>query len=359
MTFRRTAYTAVILIAVTLYAGAAAACTTFILRDGERAVFGKNLDWFAGAGLVIVNQRGLAKEGMHTGQGEPPRWVSRYGSVTFNHAGRELTTGGMNEAGLVVECMWLDNTRYPEPDERPALVEGQWIQYQLDNHATVGEVIASDSLLRITPTSTPLHFLILDGAGDAAVVEFLEGKMVSYTGRHLNTEALTNNTYKESMQCLMSHGIAGDNLSLRNFVDAATMVYNFDGGEGDTLVDYAFDILAEVATQVRPGHFTRWSIVYDQANRRVYFRTNESPAVKYIDFEGLDFTCGSRPVAIDIHADLSGRVNDNMVYYTTELNRDLVFETFRDFAEHGFMELPDSVLIDISEYPDGFDCADE
>lgn len=359
MKFKNTARAILILVAASLYAGAASACTTFVLRDGDRTVFGKNLDWFAGAGLVIVNQRGLAKRGMHAGQGEPPRWVSEYGSVTFNHVGKELATGGMNEAGLIVESMWLDNTRYPEPDDRLALVEGQWIQYQLDNHATVGEVVSSDSLLRITPTSTPLHFLMLDGAGDAAVVEFLEGKMVSYTGSPLNTEALTNNTYKESMQCLMSHGIAGDNLSLRNFVDASTMVYNFDGGEGDTLVDYAFNILEEVETQVRPGHFTRWSIVYDLTNRRVYFRTNESPAIKYIDYEGLDFTCGSRPVAIDIHAKASGRLNENMVYYTTDLNRALVFETFRDFAEHGFMDLPDSVLIYLSEYPDGFDCAGE
>jgi choloylglycine hydrolase len=359
MTFRPTAASAVIFAAALLYAAAASACTTFVLRDGDRAVFGKNLDWFTGAGLVIVNQRGLAKEGMATQHGEPPRWVSKYGSVTFNHVGKELATGGMNEAGLVVESMWLDNTEYPEPDGRSALVEGQWIQYQLDNHSSVAEVIASDSLLSITPTSTPLHFLMLDGSGQAAVVEFLEGEMVSYTGKRLKTEALANNTYKESMQCLLSHGIAGDNLSLKNFVDAATMVYNYGGGEGDTLVDYAFEILEEVATQVRPGHFTRWSIVYDMTNRLIYFRTNESRTLKYIDFESLDFACGSRPVAIDIHAHISGRVNQHMVDYTTELNRELVFKTFKDFAEHDFMDLPDSVLTYISEYPDGFDCAEE
>jgi hypothetical protein len=48
-----------------------------------------------------------------------------------------------------------------------------------------------------------------------------------------------------------------------------------------------------------------------------------------------------------------------MVDYTTELNRELVFKTFKDFAEHDFMDLPDSVLTYISEYPDGFDCAEE
>jgi penicillin V acylase-like amidase (Ntn superfamily) len=42
----------------------------------------------------------------------PAKWVSRYGSVTFNQYGCENPTGGMNEAGLVVEQMWLDESAY-------------------------------------------------------------------------------------------------------------------------------------------------------------------------------------------------------------------------------------------------------
>ena len=38
-------------------------------------------------------------------KGTPASWVSKYGSVTFNQYGRELPTGGMNEAGLVVETI--------------------------------------------------------------------------------------------------------------------------------------------------------------------------------------------------------------------------------------------------------------
>lgn len=351
---------AVALLTVVVFtAGTAFACTSFVLRDGDRAVFGKNLDWFAGAGIITVNQRGLAKTAMPSLHGDPAQWVSRYGSVVFNHAGKELAMGGMNEAGLIVENMWLEDTEYPEPDERPVLAGAQWIQYQLDSHATVAEVIASDSLVRISPTSVPVHFLILDGSGESSVIEFLDGKMVSYRGKKLPTEALTNNTYKQSMRCLMSHGVAGDNLSLRNFVDAATMVYAFEGGEGDTLVGYAFDILDEVNTHVRPGHFTRWSTVYDMANRRIYFRTNESPAVKYIDFEDLDFECGSRLVAIDVHTEEPGRVNERMIDYTTGLNRSLVLETFEDFAENGLMDLPDSALTYIAEYPDMLKCSEQ
>jgi len=62
--------------------------------------------------------------------GQPAKWVSAYGSVTFNQFGRELPLGRMNEAGLVIEIMWLTQTEYPHSDRRPALRELQWAQYQ-------------------------------------------------------------------------------------------------------------------------------------------------------------------------------------------------------------------------------------
>ena len=33
------------------------ACTTFVLRDGDSMVFGKNYDWTVDDGLVIANRR--------------------------------------------------------------------------------------------------------------------------------------------------------------------------------------------------------------------------------------------------------------------------------------------------------------
>lgn len=44
-----------------LGAAAAAACTTFVLRDGELVLFGKNYDWSLGDGLLVVNPRGLER----------------------------------------------------------------------------------------------------------------------------------------------------------------------------------------------------------------------------------------------------------------------------------------------------------
>ena len=41
----------------------------------------------------------------------------KYGAIFFNQFGREFPMGGMNEAGLVVELMWLDETVFPSPDD--------------------------------------------------------------------------------------------------------------------------------------------------------------------------------------------------------------------------------------------------
>src|SRR4030095_6709679 len=108
------------------------ACTTFLLNKNGQLVFGRNYDWVTNAGIVCTNLRGLQKTSMKEEEGTPISWVSQYGSITFNQYGKEFPNGGMNEKGLVVEMMWLDGTKFPDPDNRSPLNVLQWIQYQLD-----------------------------------------------------------------------------------------------------------------------------------------------------------------------------------------------------------------------------------
>ena len=41
---------------------------------------------------------------------------------------------GINEKGLMVSQMWLDETKYPPADTRPVIGILEWIQYNLDRH---------------------------------------------------------------------------------------------------------------------------------------------------------------------------------------------------------------------------------
>src|SRR5688500_10006888 len=187
-----------ILILSGLSANENVACTTFCLKNKGEVLFGKNYDWMIGDGLVFVNKRGVSKVSTVENSSNPAKWVSKYGSVTFNQYGRENPMGGMNEAGLVIELMWLDETKYPKADSRPALDTLEWIQYQLDTAATVEEVLKNAENVRIASQIT-LHYLVNDKNGNSATVEFLDGNLVAHSGEKLAVSALANDTYEKSL----------------------------------------------------------------------------------------------------------------------------------------------------------------
>jgi choloylglycine hydrolase len=305
-------------------------CTTFLLHQNGQLVFGRNYDWVSGSGLINTNQRGLAKTSFPMLEGNTVSWVSKYGSITFNQYGKEFPTGGMNEKGLVVELMWLDETKYPSPDKRPAINVLQWIQYQLDNCANVEEVIATDKNIRIaTIGTTPLHYLVADKNGKAATIEFLQGKMIVHQGKDLTFPVLTNNTYKHSLDYIGT--ISGSNnkrfgvSSLDRFVKACSMVENYK--ENKSLVpanDYAFQILKEVSQ----GEFTKWSIVYNINEGRIYFRTNSQPKIKSVDFSSFNFACNTMPLSLDINNSHEGNISKRFTVFSDQLNRKTIQKSF-------------------------------
>src|SRR5262245_4198504 len=122
---------------------AVALCTTFLIDAGSEKMVGKCYDWHRGEGLVVANARGRLKRALTLNPRErPAAWRAEHASLTFNQYGVEMPNGGMNDAGLVVEVMWLDSTRLPPPDQRPVVGELQIIQYLLDRFATVSDVAA-------------------------------------------------------------------------------------------------------------------------------------------------------------------------------------------------------------------------
>ena len=297
------------------------ACTTFFINKNGQMVFGRNYDWVSDAGMVCTNLKGLIKTSLQTESGETINWVSQYGSITFNQYGKEFPTGGMNEKGLVVELMWLDETKYPSADNRPAIGVLQWIQYQLDNCTTIDEVIATDKKLRISPTgTTPLHYLIADARGHVATIEFLNGKMVVHTGNDLAFPVLTNNIYDESVKAY-KNSLANGNNSLERFSEACNMIQKLNAGNiNKSITDYAFDILSEVAQ----GDFTKWSIVYDLKNKTLHFKTNRFKQVKTISFSAFDFDCNTSPKVWDMNQPGSGNINTVFETFSSAINKRIV-----------------------------------
>jgi choloylglycine hydrolase len=283
-------------VSILLVVRPAEACTTFCLRDGAHVVFGRNYDYFTGVGRLTVNRRGFTKSAY-----QPDRafsWMSRFGSVSFDQFGCEFPTGGMNEAGLVVELMMLEGTQYPFVST-PTLVDLQWIQYQLDTAGSVGDVLASDRDVSIRPGTSPLHFLVADRQGRCATVEFIGGRRVVRVDDSLPVAALTNHAYDDAWAYAgrTSPAAADTVSSLGRFVHAADAVRLFQETPAADPIAYAFATLEHVR---QPG-FTRWNVVYDLTNGIIRFRTDAAGEVKQVRLATLDFAADAPMRVADLN----------------------------------------------------------
>ena len=310
-------------------------CTTFFIHKNGQLAFGRNYDWITDAGMVCTNLRGLTKVSMKMPEGSTIKWVSKFGSLTFNQYGKEFPNGGMNEMGLVVEMMWLDGSQYPKPDKRPSLFVLQWIQYQLDNCSSVKEVLATNKKVRISQQgNAPVHYLVADAGGDAATVEFIDGKMVVHKGKDLPLAVLANTSYATSSKLVMNEEINNpseakmpqsqsysDN-SVRRFASACAMVNKYQQTNiNKSIVDYSFEILDNVAQQ----EFTKWSIVYDINNKVVYFKSASFPDTKLVKFSDLDMSCvANKPMSFDMNQASTGDVTKLFIPLSVELNNQVM-----------------------------------
>jgi choloylglycine hydrolase len=319
-------------------------CTTFDLVGNANIVLGRNYDYYAADGRVMVNRRGLQKTAFATNSGL--QWVSRFGSLTFNQWGHEFPNGGINEAGLVVEMMMLDGTQYPT-DSRPSLTELQWIQYQLDCSASVAEVLASDQRVRIQPGSIPLHFLVADRSGHCAAIEFLGGQRVCHTDSSLPVAVLSNDTYDSSLAyaATTSADRADHVSSLGRFVQAAASVRNFTQTSVADPISYAFSALANV----NQPNWTRWTIIYDIGNLSVYFRTLPAPSIKQIQLGALDFRPSAPIRTMDINTNTSGEVTPQSIYSPAD-NLALLTSAYRQTPP--LANVPYSYIQIQAAYPD-------
>ncbi len=283
-------------------------------------IFGKNYDWVTGTGVVHTNLRGIKKQSLPLDGNKKFNWTSKYGSISFNQFGKEFPNGGINEKGLVVELMWLDKSEYPKADERPSISVLQWIQYQLDNAATIDEVIASDKLMRVVSTGTPQHYLVADASGKVATIEFLQGKMVVHKGSDLPYPVLANDTYQESLKNYNSN---------RNgrFTTACKRVQQYQAANTkEPIVSYGLKTLDAVAQ----GSFTKWKIVYDITNKQVHFKTVANENVKILALKDFDLSAQAEPLSLDINDAVKGNVAKSFTAFSPAYNKQMLKKAFAE-----------------------------
>ena len=332
------------------------ACTSFCIISNSQIVLAKNLDWEIADGLIFTNKRGVRKTA-YTNHYKKLSWISKYGSVTFNQFGKEFPLGGMNESGLVIEELnsWGET---PKNDGAYKLNEFQWVQYCLDNFASIEELIASQNSLEIQPLFLNLHYLICDSNGKTAIVEFYEGKSHFYDKDDVVYPILSNNHYKNSLKNIkLFQGFGGD-LLIKNdlssngrFVKAASLLKNINSANYFDGKEAAFNILDSVSQSD-----TKWSIVYDISRKEIHFKTALNKTEKIIKLKNFDFSCKTPVLILNVNRTETNNLNSNFVSFKSSYNMNLLISVYDKFKLYEMGEHPKSTFLKMANYGNSIKC---
>lgn len=173
----------------------ARACTRVLWNTPDDDVIaGRTMDWPESTRPILYAMpAGLARDGGKLGgmtvvKDNPLRWTSKYGSLV---AGAYDLGGidGLNERGLGGHLLYLKSTDYGTREtSKPGLQAGLWLQYALDNAATVNEALALLAPVQIVMVSAhghqaSLHLVLEDAGGDSAIIEYIKGKVKVHHNR--------------------------------------------------------------------------------------------------------------------------------------------------------------------------------
>lgn len=338
------------------------ACSTVCLKFGDRVVCGRNMDFVADGGVIAACPAGIEKVAIsptfEPGDEPPLTWRSKYATVTFSLVCRELPSAGMNECGLVINEMTLDATKYPDADRRPPIVPLQWIQFHLDNCATVDDVLNSQQAMRTAGFSAVQdrghHFLLADALGNTAIVEFINGKRVVHRPK-ASLAVLTNSPYSESQDFLARHQGFGGNRdiqispnSMDRFVCLADKVSRYKlVADVVPPVAYSFESLAHVSQ----GGKTVWTIVFDATGRQIYYRTSANANIRRIDAADL-LQDLQKVKVLQIENPLHDDVTDSLIDYKRNFNREHPAAFFSKFMSDDQHAQKQKVISFISDYLD-------
>lgn len=332
---------------ILLFSALGLACSTFNIPSPTGPLMGKSFDWEKNHGFAVVNRRHLKKTAVNIYPGDTPAsWTSKYGSLTYNQHGLEFPLSGMNEKGLSVEILWLDQSEYAKPDSRPSINELQWVQYQLDNFASLPEVLLSVDKIRLRIVSAKIHYMVCDALGECATIEFLGGKSVVHTGATLPYKAITNDNYEDSLKYLRQHeGFGGTkeiNPTSMDSLDRFTRVVAKSAKENS--IEGVFAVLSSVKAPT-----TVWNLAYEPLASKTYFRTTALPDIRSIQLTAFNFSCKTDAMMLDMEEKLSGDVTAKFERFNAEKNNKMIRKSMNAF--------PASLLAPLMEkFPASVEC---
>lgn len=291
------------------------ACTRVVYQGPNKTIItARSMDWKEDipANLWVL-PRGIERNGL-VGKNSV-KWKSKYGSLVTS-SWDIASSDGMNEKGLVANMLWLAESQYPDFDiksNKKGLAISLWLQYVLDNFATVEEavrelekelfiVVSSD--IPGTDRFTTLHLSVSDTTGDNAIFEYIGGKLVIHHDKSYNVmtnspvfeQQLAINKYWEGIPGTVM--LPGTNRAADRYVRASYYI-NAIPQTDNTHIALAsvFGVIRNcsvplgIASETEPNiSSTRWRTVADHKNLIYYFENVLNPNVVWVDLKKLDFS---------------------------------------------------------------------
>jgi len=322
------------------------ACTRVVYQGPNNTVLtGRSMDWKDDIQSNIwLFPRGMERDGA-VGPNSL-KWKSKYGSIIVS-AYDISSTDGMNEKGLVANLLWLAESQYSVWDQsKPGLSIAAWVQYVLDNFATVSEAVdyMKDEPFCVITDNVPgqdrtatLHLSISDTTGDNAIFEYINGKLVVHHDR--SYQVMTNSPIFEEQLALNKYWetiggttmLPGTNRAADRFVRASYYIKAIPQVE-DMRINVAsvFSVVRNasvpygISTPDEPNiSTTRWRIVADQKNKIYFFESTLYPNVFWIDFKDVDFSEKTHVKKLDI---VGGETYAGNAYKNFKVTKPFIFQ---------------------------------
>ena len=289
------------------------ACTRVVYQGKDNTVLtARSMDWKEDTRSNLwIFPRGMKRNG-EIGK-NPLEWTSKYGSVVAS-AYDICSTDGMNEKGLVANLLWLAESEYPQWDgKKPGLSIAAWVQYILDNFATVDEAVSyvekgtfevvSDMMPDGTRMAT-LHLSISDADGDNAIFEHIGGELKIHHDK--SYQVMTNSPVFDQQLALNDYWkniggttfLPGTNRAADRFVRASFYINAIPKvADTRTAVASVFSVIRNtsvplgITTPNEPNiSSTRWRTVSDQKNKVYFFESTIQPNVFWVNLQDVDFS---------------------------------------------------------------------
>jgi hypothetical protein len=100
---------------------------------------------------------------------------------------------------------------------------------------------------------------------------------------------------------------------------------------------------------------TKWSLVFDVNNLRLYYKTAPKRETRYVSLMNFDLKCNSDVYMLDVNDMGTGNTFTRFVPYTLELNSQLTRSTYLQL-EPQFGPFTEEVLNKIFSYPSTTSC---